>query len=301
MPLEIPYTFIAGTKAKANEVNANFLAIKNMVDTLEVTQTEQGNDITALLAQKADINGNQGELFRVANAESDYDAVNKATLEDLTYNSRGLFWGLELTKVGDDTISVSPGGCYDSTFEYMIKSDITLTRQQSNLGENNTWYVYITAEEGEENLIIFSASGTVPEVPVGYSYYKRLGYFETNDEGTIEDVTSESSTSIIKDKTFMKYSCGFVGPLIYSKDGNEEENKSFDVNAWLSIDAVAGDMFVQVYINDTLIFRESSGTGRATGGGSMIPLLAGQEFRTEGRGVNIKVFEMIYEKDDPDD
>lgn len=300
MPLEIPYTFIAGTKAKANEVNANFLAIKNMVDTLEVTQTEQGNDITALLAQKADLNGNQGELFRVADAESDYDAVNKKSVEELTYNSRGLFWGLELTKVGDDTISVSPGGCYDSTYEYMIKNEITITRQQSGLGADTTYYVYICAQENEENVVVFSLSGTTPEVPVGYSYYRRLGYFETNDEGNIEEVTSESSSSIVKDKSFMKYSCGFIGPLIYSKSGNQEEDKSFDVNTWLSIDAVGGDMFVNVYINDVLVFKEHSGTGRSTGGGSMIPLLAGQEFRTQGRGVSIKVFEMIYEKDDPE-
>lgn len=299
MPLNIPYTFVAGTKAKANEVNANFLAIKQSVDTLETNQTEQGNDISALLANKADLNGNQGELFRVADAVSDYDAVNKKTLEDLTYNSRGLFWGLELTKVGDDTISVSPGGCYDSTYEYMIKNDITITRQQSGLGADTTYYVYICAQENEENVVVFSLSGTTPEVPVGYSYYRRLGYFETNDEGAIEDVTSESSTSTIKDKSFMKYACGFIGPLIRS-GGNISQNTSYDVNTWVSAYASAGDMYVSIYVNDVLVFKEEAGTGRSTAGGAMIPLLAGQEVRTSGRGVTVKVFEMIYEKDDPE-
>ena len=299
MPLNIPYTFVAGTKAKANEVNANFLAIKQSVDILETNQTEQGNDISALLANKADLNGNQGELFRVADAVSDYDAVNKKTLEDLTYNSKGLFWGLELTRVGDDTISVSPGGCYDSTYEYMIKNEITITRQQSGLGADTTYYVYICAQENEENVAIFSLNGTTPEVPVGYTYYRRLGYFETNEDGNIEEVTSESSTSIIKDKTFMKYSCGFIGPLIRT-GGNIEQNTSYDVNTWVSAYASAGDMYVRIYVNDVLVFQEESGTGRSTAGGAMIPLLAGQEVRTDGRGVTVKVFEMIYEKDDPE-
>ena len=35
MVWEIPYTFTAGTKAKANEVNGNFTSIKQFVDQLE--------------------------------------------------------------------------------------------------------------------------------------------------------------------------------------------------------------------------------------------------------------------------
>lgn len=299
MPLNIPYTFVAGTKAKANEVNANFLAIKQSIDLIETNQIEQGNDISALLANKADLNGNQEELFRVADAESDYDAVNKKSVEDLTYNSKGLFWGLELTRIGNDTISVSPGGCYDSTYEYMIKNEITITRQQSGMGADTTYYVYICAQENEENVVVFSLSGTTPEVPVGYSYYRRLGYFTTDEDGIIEDVTSESSSSIQSNNNFMKYSCGFIGPLIRT-GGNITENTSYDVNTWISASACADNMFIDVYINDVLVFREASVSGRSTGGGSLIPLLAGQEVRTKGRGVTIKVFEMIYEKDDPE-
>lgn len=299
MPLQIPYTFIAGTKAKANEVNANFLAIKQSIDLIETNQTEQGNDIASLLAGKADLNGNQEELFRVADAEGDYDAVNKKSVEELTYNSRGLFWGLELTRVGDDTISVSPGGCYDSTYEYMIKNDTTITRQQSGLGADTTYYVYICAQENEENVVVFSLSGTTPEVPVGYSYYRRLGYFTTDESGAIEDVTSESSSSINANNNFMKYSCGFIGPLIRT-GGNIGTNTSYDVNTWVSVYASADNMYVRVYINDVLIFQERSASGRSTAGGTMIPLLAGQEIRTAGRGVTVKVFEMIYEKDDPE-
>lgn len=295
MPLQIPYTFIAGTKAKANEVNANFLAIKNLVDTIEVTQTEQGNDITALLAQKADLNGNQGELFRVADAESDYDAINKATLEELTYNTRALFWGLELTRIGDDTISVSPGGTYDSTFEYMIKSEITLTKQQSNLGNEATWYVYICAEEGEENLIVFSANGTTPEVPVGYSYFKRLGYFTTNEEGDIDQVFSESATGTNKDAAWKRYACGFIGGLVY-QGGAQSSGKSFDFNTWLSVRSNGDNNKLRVYIDGVQVAYCGSASGRNTGACVMVPLMKGQEFMATGTGIQVQVFEMIYEE-----
>ena len=296
MPLQIPYTFIAGTKAKANEVNANFLAIKQSIDLIETNQTEQGNDIASLLAGKADLNGNQEELFRVADAEGDYDAVNKKSVEELTYNSRGLFWGLELTKIGDDTISVSPGGCYDSTYEYMIKSDITLSKQQSALGENATWYVYICAEEGEENVIVFSVNGTTPEVPVGYSYYRRLGYFTTNDEGVIDEVTSESSSGTNKDKTWQKYSCGFIGGLVWQGSGNISTPKTFDFNTWVSVEADGDNCKMNVYINGIRVAFSGSASGRHTSECVLVPLMKGQELRVTGTGINTMIFEMIYEE-----
>ena len=48
MPLEIPYTFIAGTKAKASEVNSNFNAVKTLVDANEVNIAQNELDIQNL-------------------------------------------------------------------------------------------------------------------------------------------------------------------------------------------------------------------------------------------------------------
>ncbi|MDD3435611.1 MAG: hypothetical protein PHC64_00510 [Candidatus Gastranaerophilales bacterium] len=59
-------TFIPGTKAKADEVNANFTALKNAVD------------------EKAAIDGDNTQIFSVADATNDEHAVNKGQLDDLS-------------------------------------------------------------------------------------------------------------------------------------------------------------------------------------------------------------------------
>lgn len=72
----IPYTFIPGTKAKAEEVNANFSAVKDELET------------------KAVLNGDEGETFLVAEAVLDAHAVNKSQLDlvntDLTQKFKDL-------------------------------------------------------------------------------------------------------------------------------------------------------------------------------------------------------------------
>lgn len=58
--------FIPGTKAKAQEINANFSAIKDALDT------------------KAALDGDNTQTFKVANAIDDSHAVNKGQLDDLS-------------------------------------------------------------------------------------------------------------------------------------------------------------------------------------------------------------------------
>lgn len=58
--------FIPGTKAKAQEVNANFSAVKDA------------------LANKASLTGDSAQVFSVADATQDSHAVNKGQLDDLS-------------------------------------------------------------------------------------------------------------------------------------------------------------------------------------------------------------------------
>jgi len=58
--------FVPGTKAKAQEVNANFAALKEALD------------------DKAAIDGDSSQTFSVAEASSDSHAVNKSQLDDLS-------------------------------------------------------------------------------------------------------------------------------------------------------------------------------------------------------------------------
>lgn len=59
-------TFVAGTKAKAQEVNANFSALQSAVE------------------EKAALDGDSKQTFSVANATRDEHAVNKGQLDDLS-------------------------------------------------------------------------------------------------------------------------------------------------------------------------------------------------------------------------
>lgn len=59
-------TFVPGTKAKADEVNANFTTLKNALDT------------------KASIDGDSNQIFEVATGTENSHAVNKAQLTTLT-------------------------------------------------------------------------------------------------------------------------------------------------------------------------------------------------------------------------
>ena len=77
MALIIPYTFKAGTKAKAAEVNANFQQTKQFVDSLETMIGEHDVELMSMKDNKADVNGSSNNRFRVADPVSSKDAVNK--------------------------------------------------------------------------------------------------------------------------------------------------------------------------------------------------------------------------------
>lgn len=195
MPLDIPYTFIAGTKAKASEVNSNFNAVKTLVDANEVNIAQNELDIQNLEQNKADLNGAIEERFQVANPNNDYDAVNKQYFDSMTANIKPYINGFKLSKYDNTTISATPGSCWDSTYEYFFSSATAMQVSQSNLGQNATYYVYITGGgTAEANELIISSSDTTPELPTGAEYFRLLGSFTTDGNGNIKDVLSNSNT-----------------------------------------------------------------------------------------------------------
>ena len=196
----IPNTFIAGTKAKANEVNENFTSAKQFMDNLETEQATNTADILQLEQNKADLNGSVDQVFKVDDAVNGKDAVNKNVLTNLTNNSKFIIMGFELNKFNDNTISANPGSCYDSTFEYMIISSETLSIQQENLGNLATYYVYVcTDKDTKSNQLVISLSDTTPELPSGFEYYRRLGSFTTDDTGIIDKTYSDSNEVTLGD------------------------------------------------------------------------------------------------------
>lgn len=80
MTYQKPYTFRAGTYAKAAEVNTNFDTIKNFVDGLE---EQIGNvETSSAVYNKANINGNASIKFNVADGTTGNEAVNYNQLQN---------------------------------------------------------------------------------------------------------------------------------------------------------------------------------------------------------------------------
>lgn len=243
----IPFTFIAGTKAKANEVNGNFTSLKQFVDSLETQGAENEVAIQQLEQTKADLNGNPDQRFQVDDAVNTKDAVNKETLSNLIDNTKELIKGFKLSKFNDNTISSTAGSCYDSTYEYMIISTISLSKSQENLGQNATYYVYVCMDkETKANQLIFSLSATTPELPADYDYFRRLGKFTTDSTGKIDTVTSDSGASLDGVVTFPNWSlaAGRSPGVAYTADQN----------GWVFIYmGVSGDSYPVFTVNGVVV------------------------------------------------
>lgn len=80
MTYQKPYTFGAGTYAKAAEVNTNFDTIKNFIDGLE----EQIGDVetSSAVYNKANVNGDSNQIFNVKAGTSGNEAVNYNQLQN---------------------------------------------------------------------------------------------------------------------------------------------------------------------------------------------------------------------------
>lgn len=196
MVWEIPYTFIAGTKAKANEVNGNFTSIKQFVDQLESNQATNELDISNLEANKADINGSQDEVFQVADAENNKDAVNLETLKDQTANTLDVIKGFIPSKSNSNTISCTAGDCWDSTYTEMISSSTSLSLQDTTLSADTTYYIYVCYNTDTSTCqLAFSTNSTTPALPVGFTLFRKIGNFTTDDENNIQFVFAEGATT----------------------------------------------------------------------------------------------------------
>lgn len=231
MVWSIPNTFVDGTKARANEVNENFTSLKQFVDSLEIQTSTNEIDIMNLENTKANLNGDNQQRFQVADASNDYDAINKQLLFKYTQNSQGVINGFKLSKSSNDTIIATAGSCYDSTFKYMIISDTSLTKQQSGLGNDAKYYIYVCVDkETEQCQLVITLNSSIPELPAGYDYYRKLGYLITNDEGNISQVINEGeeTTGTYENKGYITLSGGLTIQWGYA-DVNLN-NSAVDIN-----------------------------------------------------------------------
>lgn len=217
-------TFIAGTKAKASEVNNNFSKVKSFVDGLETSIASNSADILLLENGKADINGSATVRFAVADAVNDTDATNKETVYTYTDNSRRYINGFKIAKTASDTISVTAGSCYDSTFESIMILDSASSVQNTTQSKDTTYYVYVVAKaNGIDPQVIISTSSTNPTLPSGYTLYRNIGVYDTTTDTvvtpSVNTIASITSYSTPNNDIMPNYSAGVVR---YQTDYNDD-------------------------------------------------------------------------------
>ena len=191
MPIGNLIEFVAGTKAKSQEVNYNFNLIKAFVDGLELTLSDITNSISQLEQQKANINGDYRIRFSVADALNSYDAVNLQTLNNRISNAVHIISGLSITRVGNNTILVSAGTCYDSTYTKVLSLSNEVSKTNTNQAASTTYYVYIIATAELSTDILISQQSINPALPTDYIYYRRIGLYTTDSSNNIDSVSDE--------------------------------------------------------------------------------------------------------------
>lgn len=276
MVWEIPYTFIAGTKAKANEVNGNFTSIKQFVDQLESNLATAELDINNLETNKADINGSQNEVFQVADAENNKDAVNLETLRAQTVNSLDVIRGFIPFMSNATTISCTAGNCWDSTYKQMINSFTVLSLQDTALAANTAYYIYVCYDKETSSCkLAFSTNSTTPTLPAGYDYFRIVGSFTTNGSGHIDTVYPIGSVDL-SSRT------GFIGTYLYALPINSTIVAPH--NCFVYTKLAGNGSYIMVQINGVEVSYQNSGSKWYNSTSTLIPVKKGQIITIAGNG-----------------
>lgn len=206
MAITKPYTFKSGTKARANEVNQDFDVLYSEVNRLGTETINLDIAIQNVAEGKADINGNAGQVFKMANAVDSYDGVNKNYLENSISNVKDYISGYIITKDTDNSIIVSSGSCYDSTFTTVITSTGNITKENLNQSANKTYYVYVISNNSGYNVNILIAEESInPPRPEGYSLFRQIGNYITNNVGAIKYIANNSNSIVLNSRDITGY------------------------------------------------------------------------------------------------
>lgn len=253
MSIVKPYTFTAGTKARANEVNANFDTLYSQVNLNISDIATNSNEIDNLENNKAEINGSSTQRFAVADATSSSDAINKQTLEKAITPLFEYINGLTITKDSgspNDTIIVDIGSCYDSTNSRVLILDASVSKQNTNQGANTTYYVYIiSTSTGNTTDILISSTDVEPTLPTGYTLYRLIGSYTTDSDSNINIITCLSNSISLSQITSLCVP---------------------DYSRVVSLSATAGDHTIPV---DALVFVQdnaNTGTSNVTCNGQLV-------------------------------
>lgn len=268
MSITKPYTFTAGTKARANEVNADFDTLYSQVNINIADIAQNKLDIEDLESTKAEINGNATQRFSVADAVNSSDAVNKQTLKKAINNSIDFIYGYTITKDSNsptNTILVSAGSCYDSTKNVVLASTVSQSKQNSSQGANTTYYVYVIGDDvGNQIDILISTLSVTPNLPSGYTKFRRIGSYTTNSSSSINIIKSNGYSSSIpnaKATIIDYYQSGSSWYRIWSDGWIEQGGQLHNTTNYVATITFLKDFTTTTYYFGGLLYRSENTNG----------------------------------------
>lgn len=293
MSIAKPFTFVAGQKARANEVNADFDALYSQVNINIADIAQINRDIDSIVDTKADVNGNSTQRFAVANPVNSTDAINKQTMSRALTNVLYYITGLVISKDTarpSDTILVSAGSCYDSTKQVVLELQNITSKQNIGQGANATYHVYIIGNDTGSSIdILISNSSTTPTLPTGYTKFRRIGWFNTDGNKNISSISNY--TNSINRTDILSWTMPD-----YSKGSNRSTNTTYtaNVNGWVKAymgsfnpGSTAGAQTITV--NNIVVaaaqFNALSGSAGTISTVAIVPVPKGSTYRSTGEQI----------------
>lgn len=165
MTYSVPYSFVPGTKAKAEEVNANFIDVLSKIDDANTRIDDSNNRIDSANSDIEDVNTKIGEL---GNQYLDIDLSNISEtgqkLFDAKANTSSLdgSWTIKQVTIANKTITKSTTQSFslssylpDSTNKYEIIVSLLAT---SDTGSHSCFFLYLKTDYLTTNMPMCRAS-----------------------------------------------------------------------------------------------------------------------------------------------
>lgn len=281
MSITKPYTFQPNTKARANEVNANFDTLYSQANTNISNIEANARDIDELNDTKAELNGDSTQRFAVADPVNDTDAVNKQTMLGQLSPTIDYIGGLTISKDSNspnDTIIVSSGSCYDSTKKVVLSLANSTSKKNATQAASATYYIHIVGNAtGSSTDIIISNDSISPTLPSGYTLYRLIGFYTTNGSRRIDYINSYSNSFNQADtinKIYPMYSNVIGINLPYTAPSR----------GWAYCFSNLGDSIRHIYVNGVEVMGQAGSQygGIPSRGSTLFPVNKGDVITQDG-------------------
>ena len=170
------HTAVAKTKNKASDYNENFELMMSYCETVAAETTSY------MSTYMPTISASTTSKFLTNNGSaSNWQGLGNG------FPFSNYLNGLALSKSSDDTIAVGAGSCYDSTGVAILAINASTTKQNESQAASTTYYVYIIGDGTNVDILI---DDDTPTLPTGYTYYRLLGTYATDEDGNMDLVSS---------------------------------------------------------------------------------------------------------------